>query len=243
MMPRAQGITLSGLAGLVLLLTMCNSSSGPETADAAPDEGTSDARVHDAPRDVSLDRDDSGDAGDAEARTCSECLASHCTAEFTFCAKVADCFAIAECAGDKLDAPGCICSHPGGASSYLDLARCKLDEACSPDCQSSCLDVEMQANCDLVEGGVAPPVCDGGLPTSEASVQDCSGCIEVSCAQQDQLCAEGSDCIAYETCLFSCRTDDPGCSTACQMEHPEGYGLTQSLFDCVQQNCGSPCGG
>jgi hypothetical protein len=225
----------------LLALAACGSSSGSGETDAS--EGghaeASDAHAHDAPHDVAIDH---GDSGDGEVADCNACLASYCSAELASCARFADCLAIVECAGDKVDPAGCICAHPAGASAYVDFASCKLAQACSSGCQSSCLSVTTQSSCDLAEAGIELPSCDGGLSGSEANAPDCSGCIDVNCAEQDSRCGPGSDCLAYETCVFGCGADDPGCPGACQAEHPEGYGYAQSLFDCEEGTCWSPCG-
>jgi hypothetical protein len=235
-------------AGL-LLLAGCGSTPAPPqgTPDAAPDAGfdaghleaAHEASLLDAPRDAPRDAGVDGDAG-PEASACTACLAFHCSSEITLCVEDSECLALVACAGD-MPLAGCACSHKAGAALYVSIAQCKLEEACNPDCQTRCgVDAGGPAICAPPEGGLAQR-CDGGLPDAGGSFQNCNACLHVSCATEAALCGEGSDCIDYESCVLSCRAEDPSCAGACRARYPDGYAQVHVLFECETQFCERSC--
>jgi hypothetical protein len=233
------------LLGLGVLGTGCTIVSSDEPLDGGFYDGNVEAAV--------------------PTTACNECLFQQCSGAWAVCQNQSECLLIYACATkqgcDQSCINACFCAHPTGQNSYVALAACDSYYSCG-GCNAQCKPAAAACTApgviarDLcgapppVDAGASdagagdastPPPVDAALPpTDAAAVQDCAQCTSLSCKDQKDACATGSECDAYAQCLAVCQ--DAPCFDACAQAHATGKTASQALENCTLTNCKSQCG-
>ena len=150
---------------------------------------------------------------------CGMCLEQSC------CSQVTACFAEATCAQ---------CTRGGACSDDAptsDLNRC-IANSCATECGST-------GAVGGANGGPASgSTCSLGITFSQPA---CNQCVSQSCCNEDNACAEDSDCRAVTACVKSCSAGDTSCKNDCAQSHPSGTRHLTALASCVTAGCKSAC--
>lgn len=91
------------------------------------------------------------------------------------------------------------------------------------------------------EGSASPPPKPAPSCSTKLSYTDaqCGSCMQGSCCDVDNACANESTCIPYYNCITACTTTS--CASACAASYPKGKTALEAVGSCMNDRCSTSC--
>jgi hypothetical protein len=92
--------------------------------------------------------------------------------------------------------------------------------------------------------GTGPTTPQTGCTPQPGDV--CDQCLSAACCSQVLACENNADCVAIDTCTAQCQQlgntpQADQCYQVCDSQHPVGWQILQTVFQCAQTSCAAQC--